>query len=165
MKDKISGKVKKSTEKLGRIVNEELIPTIEKSLEGMGTIDMAFTMNYVRQLKDLIDEFEKPLNKLYDKIRQGALPDQMDEEGIGTIKIKGLGTLYITSDMSISVVSGQQEASVAWLKENGLGDIIKPVVNASTLKATLKAEMGKGTEIPSDIYNVNPFSRAVIKKN
>jgi hypothetical protein len=156
--------IKNTLKNLGADV-EVMLETLSKDIKKMGAVDMAFSMDYIRQLKDLIDLFEKPINIFYNSLRMGALPDAMDAEGVQTVKITNLGTLYITSDVGVTVIKGKTEDSFKWLKSHGLEDIIKRTVNSSTLKATMKVEMGKGTKIPEDIYKITPMSRAAIKKS
>jgi hypothetical protein len=51
-----------------------------------------------------------------------------------------------------------------WLRDNGRGDLLQENINPSTLKATVKGLVKNGEEIPEDLLNVSPFTRASITK-
>lgn len=163
-KKKTSEKVMDTLSKLETLINDELLPEMGNLTGKMATVELAHVQNFVREMKDAIDEFEKPINKFYDHLRMTTVPDQMDEEGITKVAIDGLGTLYVSSDVNVSVLAGQKQASFDWLKANGLADLINSTVNSSTLKAAMKEEIRAGKVIPTDIYKITPVSRAVIKK-
>ena len=124
--------------------------------------DLIEEMDRVRGQMDALDDVWKPLQKRYDELRLGEIPAEMAAEDVTSIK-GGFGRCTLQSDLHVSAPNKQNLHQ--WLKDGGNGDLIVPTVNAQTLKAFCKEQMGKGVELPSDILNVNPFSRAVIYKN
>lgn len=58
----------------------------------------------------------------------------------------------------------QAEAARAALEARYPGVVIKEDVHASTLKAFVKEQMASGNAIPMDLFNVHPFTKAVITK-
>jgi len=108
---------------------------------------------------DALEETRKPLQKEYDRLRLEAIPSQMAEEDITSVT-GGFGRCTLTSDLYVS--APDKRTLHKWLEESGNDAMIQPTVNAQTLKAFCKEQMGKGKELPDGILKVTPFSRAVI---
>jgi hypothetical protein len=123
--------------------------------------DLIEEMDRVRGQLDALDEVWKPLQKRYDELRLGEIPAEMAAEDITSIK-GGFGRCTLQSDLHVSAPN--KILLHDWLKDTGNGDLIIPTVNAQTLKAFCKEQMGKGAELPATVLNINPFSRAVIYK-
>lgn len=113
---------------------------------------------------DAADTLKKELQKCYDFIRYVAAPGAMDEAGIESIRVEGVGTAYLTSDYNISIVKDKKEEAYDWLTENDHGDAIIETVNTGTLKSIIKKHLSNGDTLPEGVFNVNPFTRAQIKK-
>lgn len=126
-------------------------------------INLAMRMKVLKEAIDVKKAELKDLNEEYDLIRMNEIPDVMDETGVGSINIKGVGTVYLTDDMYVSFPD--KEAGYGWLEDNGFGDIIKPYVFPQTLKAFVKEQLGDGNEIPEDVFKVTPFTRAAIRSS
>lgn len=121
-----------------------------------------------RDMADIVDRFsavKAELQKLYDFVRFTMVPAVMEDEGIESAKVEGVGRVYLNSDVNVSVRAGKSEEAQVWLVDSGNGDLIKETVNSSSLKALVKSMMKKGEEIPEDIFNVSPYTRAQIAKS
>ena len=85
----------------------------------------------VLELKDLEDEIanaEESLKKLKEKARQVSsieIPAMMDEMQITKLKLKDGEAVEIKKIYGASIPKDQQEAAFTWLRNNGLGDVIK----------------------------------------
>jgi len=121
-------------------------------------------MYAIQQRKEKLEEDLKELNKEFDFLRITKIPGCMEEEGVQRITVAGIGRVSLTSDMHVSVKAEQRERFFEWLRDNGRGDLIQDTVNASTLKAAVKKMFANGEEIPEDLLNVSPFTRASITK-
>ena len=133
--------------------------------EEYGTLSLhalADLMKVMREEKDEVEAQLKIINAKYDVLRLESIPNKMDEEGVERVSYEGIGRVGLTADMYVSVADkpGLHE----WLEDNGFGDLIQPVVNASTLKAFIKGRMKDGKEVPAEYVNVTPFTRASITK-
>ena len=115
------------------------------------------------QEKAVLEEQLKEINKEYDRLRTGSIPEAMAEDGIQTIKVEGIGRVGLTSDVYVSYADNK-EAAFMWLAEHGLGACITETVNASTLKAAFRKMIREGEPLPDDIFRITPFSRASITK-
>lgn len=135
----------------------------EEVLEG----DMVTLRQYCAEMKDLqvrivgkkveMAAIREPL----DFLRLKKIPDLMDALEITTTTFMGIGRLQKAAD--IYAKTTDKEASFQYLQDTGYADMIKPTVNASTLKALLRRLLKAGEEIP-ECYEVTPFSRASIVK-
>ena len=85
----------------------------------------------VLELKDLEDEIanaEESVKKLKEKAKQVStveIPAMMDEMQITKLKLKDGESVEIKKIYGAYISPDQQEAAFTWLRNNGLGDIIK----------------------------------------
>ena len=85
----------------------------------------------ILELKDFEDEIvnaEQSLKKLKEKARTISsieIPAMMDEMQITKLKLKDGEAVEIKKVYGASIPKDQQEAAFTWLRNNGLGDIIK----------------------------------------
>ena len=85
----------------------------------------------VLELKDLEDEIanaEQSVKKLKEKAKQVStveIPAMMDEMQITKLKLKDGESVEIKKIYGAYIPPDQQEAAFTWLRNNGLGDIIK----------------------------------------
>ena len=101
-------------------------------MQSMEQIDSAKRLSdKVLELKDLEDEdanAEESLKKLKEKVRQVSsieIPAMMDEMQITKLKLKDGESVEIKKVYVASIPKDQQEAAFTWLRNNGLGDVIK----------------------------------------
>lgn len=155
------------------------IEEITKTIEGIGytftdnqkdilsqksVVDIAKIQYAVNEALEAADRLKKELQKCFDFVRYVATPEAMDKAEIENVRVEGVGTVYLTSDYNISIVKDQKEVAYDWLTENGHEDVIIETVNSSTLKSIIKKHLAVGDELPEGVFNVNPFTRAQIKK-
>lgn len=136
----------------------------DKRYEGKSIQDLARAMKALGDRIDELDEQRKELNREYDFLRFTLLPRVMEDQDVSLMKIDGLGRLGTTSDINCSIKSGAKEQAYVWLQDHGHGDLIQPTVNSSSLKAAIKKAMADGVEVPAELFNVAPFTRATITK-
>jgi len=85
----------------------------------------------VIELKDLEDEIanaEESVKKLKEKARiisQIEIPQMMETMNIKKLKLKDGESVEVTKFYSASIPDENKEAAFTWLRNNGLGDIIK----------------------------------------
>lgn len=136
----------------------------EEQYSHLDTLSLIREMKSVQVEKDSVDELLSALNKRYDYLRLKAIPDRFDNEGITNMKVEGVGRVQLTADLYASIKSGKKEEAYQYLSDTGHGDVIQPSINPSTMKATIKAMIQKGEEVPEELFTVTPFSRASITK-
>lgn len=133
-------------------------------LKGMSVVEVARIQKTVSDVLDKADRLKKDLQKCYDAIRYTVSPEVMEKAEVETIRIDGVGTMYLTSDYNISIAKDKKEEAYDWLTENGHEDVIIETVNSSSLKSIIKGHLKAGDTLPEGIFNINPFTRAQIKK-
>jgi len=104
----------------------------DDQIKSVTQIDAAKSLSdKVLELKDLEDEIqnaEESINKLKEKARilsQVEIPLMMHEMHITKLKLKDGESVEIKPFYSASIVPEVQEQAFEWLRNNGLGDIIK----------------------------------------
>ena len=137
-------------------------PEQEVDYKALSLNDAIKVMSDIKNEIDVLNDRRAILNKKYDLLRMGVIPEKMDEAGESTKTIVGIGRITLQADVFASIPAPNREAAFEWLDENGHGDIVKETVNAGTLKALMKSLIRKGTPIPEDIFKVTPVTRAVI---
>jgi hypothetical protein len=111
---------------------ESTINFEQDRVESVTQIDAAKTLSdKVLRLKDLEDEIanaEESINKLKEKARilsQVEIPLMMQEMHITKLKLKDGESVEVRPFYSASIPPEAQEKAFEWLRNNGLGDIIK----------------------------------------
>jgi len=101
-------------------------------VESVTQIDAAKTLSdKVLRLKDLEDEIanaEESTNKLKEQARilsQVEIPLMMQEMHITKLKLKDGESVEVKPFYSAAIIPEVQEQAFTWLRNNGLGDIIK----------------------------------------
>jgi hypothetical protein len=101
-------------------------------VESVTQIDAAKTLSdKVLKLKDLEDEIanaEESINKLKEQARilsQFEIPAMMQEMHITKLKLKDGESVEVKPFYSASITPENQDKAFEWLRNNGLGDIIK----------------------------------------
>lgn len=132
--------------------------------DGLTLVQLIEAMYELQKKKESLEDDLKALNKVYDFLRITKVPAKMDEDGVDRISVAGVGRVSLTADMHVSVKADMKEKFYEWLRDNGRSDLLQETVNPSTLKAAVKGMYKKGEEIPDDLLNVSPFTRASITK-
>ena len=131
----------------------------------------------ILDLKDLEDEVanaEESLKKLKEKAREIScieIPKMMDEMQITKLKLKDGEAVEIKKVYGASIPKDQQEAAFTWLRNNGLGDIIKNDITVTfgrgeDNKAASYAELAKGQGFqPTQKMKVEPMTlKALVRE-
>lgn len=127
----------------------------------MALMDDIMRMQELGKMMDELEDCIKPLRMEYDRLRLFDIPNAMAEQE--TTSVKGpWGRCTLTADLTVKVEDKLRLHG--WLEETGFKDMIVPTVNAQTLKAFVKEQLGNGSPLPDEIITINPFSRAVLYK-
>lgn len=133
--------------------------------DGMTLVQLIESMHKIQKHKESIEDALKGINKEFDFLRITKIPSKMEEDGVDRITVAGVGRVSLTADMHVSVKADMKEKFYDWLRDNGRGSLLQESVNPSTLKAAVKGMYKSGEEIPEDMLNVSPFTRASITKS
>ena len=131
----------------------------------------------VQQLKDLEDEIanaEEGIKKLKEKaniVSQFEIPQMMEEMNIKKLKLKDGEAVEIKKGYGASIPKDRQEEAFTWLRNNGLGDIIKNDITVTfgrgeDNKAASYAELARGNGFePIQKIGVNPMTlKALVRE-
>jgi hypothetical protein len=126
-------------------------------------VALATELKRLQGEKEDAESVVSALNAKIDVIRIELLPAKMDDMGVKSMNIEGLGRLGLTGDMYVRTLN--KPGLFDWLRSNSLEDVIQDTVNASTLKASLKNRVKKGLDLPPDsVVKITPFTRASVTK-
>lgn len=121
----------------------------------------------VQQMQTEIKQKEAILKSQKEDLRiiqEVLLPEKMNNEGVSTVNVTGVGRFTCTNQERVSVKGGCQPDLRAWLTENGYGALITETINSSTLKAFVKERLQEGDEVPVDFLNMHSFERVTLTK-
>lgn len=132
--------------------------------DALALTDLVHAMSTLQNRKEALEAQLKLINKEYDFLRITKVPAKMEEDGVDRISVTGIGRVSLTADMHVSIKAEQKEQFFEWLRDNGRGDLLQENVNPSTLKAAVKGMFKSGEEVPEQMLNVSPFTRAAITR-
>ena len=100
--------------------------------------------------------------KEHEYLAKSVLPEMMEEMGVSSLNITGLGRLELRHDASCSIPKENKGAVYDWVESNGYADLIVGTINSSTFKAQVKKWIKDGEDFPMELINFNPFENAVL---
>jgi hypothetical protein len=133
-------------------------------LEDATVTEAAHIMAGLKEQLEDAKAYASAIQKDYDILRKTVLPAKMEDAGLDSMVVTGVGRINVRPEMYTSVIKGQNEEAHHWLRENGYDAIVKETVNSSSLKAILKECMKEGTIIPDNVFKVTPYEMATITK-
>ena len=91
----------------------------------------------VQRLEGLLQRIEtsennlKDLKKAYQHISGEVIPTMMSEMGLSELKLQDGSHLKVATSYRATITEANKEAAFTWLRNNGLGDIIKNEISVS----------------------------------
>jgi hypothetical protein len=142
-----------------------LIPKLEKEMvraKKGGPASLARAFVALHRLEKRIDEVLNPLFStkeeamgLLPRYKTREIPALFEAEGIRNVPLTEGFRVGISSRFLASIKPDQREAAYEWLRNNSLGELITPVVNAGTLSAAGKRMLeDDNKELPTELFNV-----------
>ena len=117
------------------------------------------------------EEHLKNLKKKRDHISGEVIPTMMSEMGLAELKLHDGSHLKVSTSYRATITEANKEAAFNWLRENGLGDIIKNEILVSfgrneDNKAADYAELAKGQGFqPTQKMKVEPMTlKALVRE-
>ena len=131
----------------------------------------------VQRLEGLLSRIEKSednlkeLKKKRDHISGEVIPTMMSEMGLAELKMHDGSHLKVSTSYRATITEANKEAAYNWLRNNGLGDIIKNEISVSfgrneDNKAANYAELAKGQGFqPTQKMKVEPMTlKALVRE-
>ena len=117
------------------------------------------------------EENLKDLKKEYQRISGEVIPTMMSEMGLAELKLQDGSHLKVSTSYRATITEANKEEAFNWLRENGLGDIIKNEISVSfgrneDNKAADYAELAKGQGFePQQKLKVEPMTlKALVRE-
>ena len=121
-------------------------------------------MQVLQEEKNALEADLSAVNKELDLIRTKKIPELMESMELRNVTIEGIGRVQLAADIYASTREGKKDAAMQWLRDLGYDNMIQETYNSSSLKALLRRMLAEGVDVPDDIFNVTPFTRASIVK-
>jgi len=153
----------------------------------------------VERLENLNQEVKKDEEDLKQKkknlehISGEVIPTMMAEMGLSHLKLMDGSSVDVKPNYSANITIANRDAAFKWLRDNGLGDIIKNEISVSfgrnednkaadlaqergfqptqklkvepmTLKALVRERIEAGKELPTELFNVFVGNKTTIKR-
>ena len=128
----------------------------------------------LKQLEDDLVDKEKELKELkrhIDLVSGEVIPTMMQEMNISTLKLADGSSVEVKPVYGASITVANKEAAYTWLRENGLGDLIKNEITVSfgrneDNKASDYANLAKGQGFePVQKLKVEPMTlKALVRE-
>ncbi len=128
----------------------------------------------LKQLEDELVDKEKELKELKRKVELVSgevIPTMMQEMNISTLKLADGSSVEVKPVYGASITVANKEAAYTWLRENGLGDLIKNEITVSfgrneDNKASSYATLAKGQGFePVQKLKVEPMTlKALVRE-
>jgi len=128
----------------------------------------------LKQLEDELVDKEKELKELkrhIELVSGEVIPTMMQEMNISTLKLADGSSVEVKPVYGASITTANKEAAYTWLRENGLGDLIKNEITVSfgrneDNKASQYAILAKGQGFePVQKLKVEPMTlKALVRE-
>ena len=113
----------------------------------------------------------KNTKKDIDRLSGEVIPTMMTEMGLSELKLQDGSHLKVSTSYKAHITEANKEAAYNWLRNNGLGDIIKNEISVSfgrgeDIKAAHYAELAKGQGLqPTQKLKVEPMTlKALVRE-
>lgn len=126
--------------------------------------EIAARMKSLQAEKDNLEKQLAAVNIELDDIRVRKIPTMMESLGLKNVTFEGLGRIQLASDLYLSTKEGKKEEAMQWLRDMGHEGMITESYNASSMKALVRRLLVDGAEVPENLFNITPFTRASIVK-
>lgn len=137
---------------------------IYQKYDALPLIDAVREMHAVGAALEELKAKISALNVMYDALRLNVVPKKLEDAGVRSLTVEGVGRVTVTGDIYVSIPAEYKMLAYQHLRDTGHGGLIQDNINPSTLKAFCKTMIKTGEEIPGDLFKVTPFSRASITK-
>ena len=107
--------------------------------------DYARLVGVIRELEALLKSHKDELAR-----KEERLLDTFAQDGIRNMKTAAGQTVYLNRELFARLVGDTEQAHTA-IRQAGLGDFIKPTVNAQTLRAYVREKEESEEEMPEGL--------------
>ena len=143
-----------------------------KRTEGIQSLaDQVEKLESLNKRLELQEENMKSTKAEIQKVSGDIIPTMMSEMGLSELKLQDGSHLKVATSYRATISEANKEAAFNWLRNNGLGDIIKNEISVSfgrneDNKAASYAELAKGQGFqPTQKMKVEPMTlKALVRE-
>ena len=143
-----------------------------KKTEGIQSLaDQVQRLEAMQQQLEIQEDAIKEKKKQIQHISGEVIPTMMSEMGLAELKLHDGSHLKVSTTYRATITEANKEAAFNWLRNNGLGDIIKNEISVSfgrneDNKAASYAELAKGQGFqPTQKMKVEPMTlKALVRE-
>ena len=143
-----------------------------KKTEGIQSLaDQVERLEAMQQQLEIQEDAIKEKKKQIQHISGEVIPTMMSEMGLAELKLHDGSHLKVSTSYRATITEANKEAAFNWLRENGLGDIIKNEISVSfgrneDNKAADYAELAKSSGFqPTQKMKVEPMTlKALVRE-
>ena len=144
-------------------LDKETYDALVAKWSAMGLKDLALEFQRVKQQYEDEKAISARTYAEFEVLRKQILPKAMDDMGLETAKVEGVGRIQIGVQVSAKQVD--KMALMTWLEANGHSSLIAESVNSSTLSSFMKVQIAQGEPFPDDsIVDFTTFEVASVVK-
>ena len=128
-------------------------------------------MQAVQKALEMDEEQIKQKKKHLEHLSSEVIPTMLSEMGLSFLKLADGSSVEVKTNYSATITQAKKEEAFNWLRENGLGDIIKNEISVSfgrneDNKAADYAELAKGQGLqPTQKLKVEPMTlKALVRE-
>ena len=128
-------------------------------------------MQAIQKALEADEEQIKQKKKHLDYLSGEVIPTMLSEMGLSFLKLADGSSIEVKTNYSATITQAKKEEAFKWLRENGLGDIIKNEISVSfgrneDNKAADYAELAKGRGFqPTQKLKVEPMTlKALVRE-
>ena len=141
---------------------DAVLERVDRQKDGMNLQQKCEAYDALYLLRAALDDANKKAGKLKEHFDKTVVPEALSETETAKLSLDSVGyTFSVSNKLSCSLVDhgdAGKDPSMEYLKEVGLGDLIKPSVNAQSLASSVKEMMEEQGKEPDPAYvKVNPY--------
>ena len=141
------------------------IAAAHNNLDKSNIPDLLDFYKQVYDSENILDGLHKTLSGVKDRLSYETIPDTFESMGIDAVKAKN-GNFIVGTRFNASIPFDKREAGYQWLRNNGLGALITPTVNAKSLSSAIKEHIETtAIEPPDDCMSIHRQRYTTIRKN
>ncbi len=143
-----------------------------KKTDGLQSLaDQVEKLESLQKRQELQEENLKNTKTEIQKVSGDIIPTMMSEMGLSELKLQDGSHLKVSTSYKAHITEANKEMAFNWLRNNGLGDIIKNEISVSfgrgeDIKAAHYAELAKGQGLqPTQKLKVEPMTlKALVRE-
>ena len=152
-------------------LEEDQQDAMKKTENIQSLADQVEKLESLQERLELQEENIKNTKKQMDHLSGEVIPTMMSEMGLSELKLQDGSHLKVATSYKASITEANKEAAFNWLRDNGLGDIIKNEILVAfgrneDNKAADYAELAKGQGFqPTQKMKVEPMTlKALVRE-